>query len=241
MTDKEVKRLLRQAYQTTDTAEKRDFVRRYARRDLSVRDLLLVQARYLRVRSVLLGVLGYALLLTLAVLGSLRTKTDCLWMVSALMPLLALMTVAAVGRSERYHMNELEQSTRFSLRLVLLSRLLLAGGASLLLFLPAVPVLRVLFGVGILRSVVLLGCPYMLTAWCCMVLIRRWHSQDNLYACAAIAAVVAVLPLALQILDDSLRSGGGTLRFGVLLCALTALTLRESIRYVRESEEFVWN
>ncbi len=130
-----MKRLLKECFEAPEPKKKREFIASLPSPDVSIMDFLLSQAAYIPKWIWSLS----ALIFVVALVGAGYLKKDMLWCVSACMPLLALAPVTESGRSQRWNMAELEMSSRFSLKSVLLARLGILGLADLLLFFLLLP------------------------------------------------------------------------------------------------------
>ena len=106
MKNSELKAMLQNAYAVNPTEKENCFVRKYERRHMRFRDVLVLELKYMGIKSVAAGVILCAVLFFFARQGDVRVK----WMASSLLPLFALLPSAIVGSSERYGMQELEES-----------------------------------------------------------------------------------------------------------------------------------
>lgn len=139
--------------------------------------------------------------LSVAVFGILvgttaRWQREALWIAAGMMPFLALIAAQEHMRSAMYNMTELELSTRFSVKSIVLARMGLLGSFHLLLLLLLLPLL-VLYGqAGILRTGVYLLVPYLMTTFLSMAWVRRVRGREAPYLCLGIAVLVSSLQMA---------------------------------------------
>jgi len=150
-------------------------------------DFLLTQVGY--IRKWVWGI--SALVFLAAVVGARVLSRNALWGISALTPLLALAAVCESGRSECYAMAELELATRFSLRSVVLARLIILGTQNALLLYLLLP-----FGLWHselrpLAAGVYLLAPFLLTANLGLWAVRTIRGREGSYVCAGIALSVS--------------------------------------------------
>lgn len=246
MTDKQLKRALKAVYQPPEPPRKQRFLSRFAHPYLSNLQFMTIQLHYLTKWSLLLSVLVLLLSLFVLTFNPSTTTFQELWIVSALLPFVALSTVAEVNRSAVYHMEELEQATRFSLKAVLLARmgLLGLGNTALLLCIGVVNALMGLFTP--MQTLFCLVTPYLLTVFLCLSIVRRWHGGENGYLCGAVSGLVSILCLVMSIKYEQCTQLLNS-ALPLLITALLALcTLWESKRYfttinTTTLEELTWN
>jgi len=150
---------------------------------------VLIQASYIRKWVWVLSVAVFGILVGSAA----RWQREALWIAAGMMPFLALLAAQEHMRSAMYNMTELELSTRFSVKSIVLAKMGLLGSFHLLLLLLLLPLL-VLYGQdGILRTGVYLLVPYLLTTFLSMAWVRRARGREGLYLCLGIAVLVSSL------------------------------------------------
>ena len=187
----------------------------------------------------LIVVCGYAL----AMLLGAAVNIDAAWarLFAAFMPAVALIALTGLGKSARCRMEEIEITSRFSLRMIKILRLVIIGIAGVAVMLVLSFVLRIAIGADLLSSFALAGIPYLLTTFFCMLLIRKWHSAKNIYGCIAIAFVVC-LTVFCGIRMLALYPAEFCRWFLSLILLLSIiLTVIEVCKYLKESEELQWN
>ena len=186
MKNSELKRLIKSAY-SIEASRKNEFIKNYQRRELNYRELLRVQLQYMGAQ--LMAICGYALAMLLGSLANIDVKLAKI--VAVLAPLAALFALTGLGKSEKYGMEEIEMSSRFSLRTIKIIRLAIIGIAGLAIMLAASCALSAVTGMNLFVSFAAAGVPYLITTFLCMLLIRRWHSPKNIYGCVVIACSAA--------------------------------------------------
>ena len=232
MKNSELKRLIKSAY-SIEASRKNEFIKNYQRRELNYRELLRVQLQYMGAQ--LMAICGYALAMLLGSLANIDVKLAKI--VAVLAPLAALFALTGLGKSEKYGMEEIEMSSRFSLRTIMIIRLAIIGIAGLAIMLAASCALSAVTGMNLFVSFAAAGVPYLITTFLCMLLIRRWHSPKNIYGCVVIAAgVCAAMFGGIDILERCCAGLYRSALSGVLLIS-AGLTAVEVCAYIRESED----
>lgn len=193
MTDKELKKQLKISYQISESDKQKRFVRCYERRFLQFGSILRIEMRYMGIRSIIAGIF----LLLLMYAGWRTENPQISWVLSGIIPAIAVVPMTVMGRSERYNMAELESTSRFSWPFVRLVRLLILGIFSI----------AVLTGAGIWEAIVLrleirgmllaTVIPYLLSVYSGLFITRKWHSKESVYAVIAVGLVICLMPIIL--------------------------------------------
>ncbi len=235
MTDRELKKQLKAAYRLPASDTRNRFVRKHERRSLQFVCILRIEMQHMGLRSALAG--GIVFLLLYA--GCRAGSPEVSWALSCLIPAAAVTPVAAMGRSERYGMAELEAASRFSCPFVHLVRLLILGAFSIAV-LPAACIRQASAlhtdAHGILLAVAV---PYLLNIYGGLAMTRKWHGRESVYAVIAAGTATSLLPVLLHRMQQS-----GEVSAGTVLCILAVVVLgiiRECGTYVKESGEKAWN
>ena len=221
---------LRSAFEPPAPQGKHAFLRQLPRKRRSIGNLLWSQLRYIHVLS-----WGCSLLVLAAALYVGQAGQEIsLWWLSSLTPFLSMALVTELSRSAAHGMEELELATRYSLRTVILGRLVLLGLfdltvlALLLAWLPSPG--------GGLRLGLHLLLPYLASALLSLRLVRRSRGKEGYVLALAAACLVGSAAWAVE----------NWVRFPVswwLAVALVLLvrTVREFEALLKRSEEYVWN
>ncbi len=230
---KKEKELLQNAFAVPAPEKKRVFLRKLPRQEVGIEQLVLSQAAYIRkwvwVVSLLLfvGMVGLADGINL----------DVIWMLSSVMPFAALLVIVELARSSAYGMAELEMSTRFSLRTILLARMVLLGAVQLFGLLLTIPVA----GMDIWQNGVYLLVPYLLTAVLSLMVVRRLHGKEGLYACGSISVFVSVLcPMSGRFVP-ALYEEQNVVLWAAAAVLLVAGLVKEYRETMNRWEEILWN
>lgn len=230
---KQEKEMIRQMFAAPEPKKKRAFLRSVPRQEASLWTLLLSQAAYIRkwVWAVSFLLFGSAVFLAQ------YTERECIWMLSAVMPFGALLLILEFARSTAYGMTELEMTSRFSLRTVLLARMSMLGVAQLLGFLPAAMVL----GVQLLKSGVYILVPYLLTAVLGLMAVRRLPGRENMFVCGSISAGVGVLGPISRLYVPRLYGAESFIWWVLAAVLLVVVLMKEYGKTMNHLEELTWN
>ena len=201
------------------------------------REFLFSQVHFVRKRVWIASVLVFAF----AVAVGMSMKQDFIWMVSACMPILAMSAVTESLRSELYGMSELEKTTTYSLRSIILARMLLIGSLHFILL-----CLLMILGTGnINKQIILTGLyltvPYLLTSCGCAWLVGRIRGRDAMYACVGFSVITAVIPLLFRDYLIYLYQSNHLFGWLTAFLLLLGLTVVEYRKLIKRTERFVWN
>lgn len=235
MTDRELKRMIKNAYDLPITENEKSFIRRYEKRSLQIFDVIKLELEYMRLTSILMGAV-WGVFIYLAY----RMKdTDTMWVCSSLIPFCAVIPIILLSKSERYKMDEIEASCRFSLRFIKLVRMCIIGVFALGLLLGAGIIMKVLYSFTIIDYTVCVITPYLVSDYGAMLVTRRWHGKGNIFGVLAVCIVSSLVPSTVKMFRQTgiLPDAVIVAIAGILLVAI----IRESLMYIKESENVSWN
>ena len=235
--NRKMKEALKEAFEAPVPIHKQEFIRNNSRQRVSIFSFMLSQAGYIRKRALVLSLTVFVLLLT----GAYFWELDMMWVISAFMPFIALSAVTENSRSAAYGMDELEMSSRFSLRSVVLARTGILGVFHLLLLCLLMPLAYAHSMFTVLQVGVYLLIPYLLTDTAGLWITRNIRGKEGLYTCVGAAVCISV--------SHSLISP----RFINILCMdyfewliavlilLIVFCTKETKKMIRQTEELRWN
>ena len=198
---------------------------------------LLIQAGYIPLWVWGLCCLPFPLLCLNAFLMAKST----LWVLSALIPFVAMTAVTENARSSLHHMAELEMASRFSLRSIVFARLGIIGLSHLLLLCLFTPLTCQKDGKTLLQSGVYLLVPYLLITLLSLLFSRRIHGREALYACMGIAVMVSSLSIFLQERMPVFYQEEYLCWWIAALLLLILPIPWEYHRTIHQTEELIWN
>lgn len=230
-------KVLQDTFEAPEPQRKQAFLREISSFRISYWKFICIQAAYIRKRIWVLS----AAIFIVAVISGCFMKKETVWILSALMPFLALSSITENIRSEVYGMAELEISSAFSLKSVVLARIGILGLSNLVL-LSLIALLEYAVGVSaILQTGVYLLVPYLLTAGGGLWLFRKINGREALYASGGLAVMIGIFPLLSRYMMSFLYQPevfGWWLAALVLLCFLTGCEYQKT---VKRTEEFTWS
>lgn len=235
--NRDMKERLKEYFAAPEPERKGHFLNSLPAEPMDLTDFLLFQAAYIPKWVWGLSVLVFAP----ALVGAGFLKKDMLWCISACMPILALALVAESGRSERWGMAELEMSTRFSRKSILLARLGILGLADLLLFFLLLPLAYVNGDRSLLETGIYMLCPYLLTVFLGLWASRRVHGRECAWVCGAIALGVSLGNTLMYQSIQGFYATPGFRWWAAAFVLLSAGVAGQCYKTIKEKEAPVWN
>ncbi len=233
----DMKEVLAQAFAAPEPKGKKEFLKKAGPPKISTFSFILLQISYIRKRvwaaSVFISIL--------AMMGAEHAGQDCIWVMSAMIPFIALCAVTENVRSSIFGMGELEMASMFSLKSVTLARL---SGIGLLHFILLC--ILVLFvgknaSLPFMRAGVYLTVPYLLTSVLGFMIARRIRGKEVIYICMGISIMVSSLNF---ILKESLPGIYEEKRFAGWCITVVYLAVKmwsEGKKTMNQKEELAWN
>ena len=231
--NKKLKQALWDGFATPEPVGKKKFLRGLSEPPIGNFEFIFTQLGY--IRKWVWAAAG--LIFALAVIGSEWIGQDILWCVSAFIPLLALGIITECGRAEAYKMAELEMSTRFSIKSVVLARLGIIGGVSLILICTVTPIISS----DIFRTGTFILIPYLLTAYLSFLAVRKIHGKESMYVCAGIAAAVSILNIIFSTELSALYIPKNFIWWGAALAVLVIGTAVQCYKMIKQTEDLTWS
>ena len=235
--NRKMKMALKEYFEAPKPEDKRRFFDSLPAEPVGISNFLLSQAAY--IPKWIWGL--SALIFVVALVGAGYLKKDMLWFVSACMPLLALAPVTESGRSQFWGMAELEMSSRFSLRSVLLARLGILGLADLLLFFLLLPLTHMNGDKPLFETGIYMLCPYLLTAFLGLWASRIVQGREGAWLCGAIALGVGLGDALIYQASPEFYAGHNFPWWAAAFVLLSVGAAKQCIEILKQEEEPVWN
>lgn len=154
-------------------------------------------------------------------------------MVLSFVPFLVMFSVTESTRSFRYGMEELEMSARFSLKSIIMAKMLVLGLGNLAVLAGATLVLNS----GVQMNPVYLMAPYFVTAGGGLYIVRSVRGKESNLLCFALAAIVCVAMLCLPWKYHSVYMPQNVWIWTGVCVAGVVMAFRESWRTIQMTEE----
>lgn len=232
-----LKHELKCAFEPPPPTAKREFLRQTTHFQMRTADFLYSQLRYLKKWVWCAS----ALIFAVSILGAAVLSFNMLWVIASYTPILAVTILSESSRSERYQMEELEFSTRFSLRSVILARFAILGLTDLFLLALLLPIALLNNTLSLLAAGLYITTPFLLTVCLGLAITRKLRGQDGLYACWAMSSLVSISVCLSHVKAAFLYQEQQILWWSLLFAALCIATAKHSARMIQQTEELSWN
>ncbi len=235
MTSKQ-KRALAQHFTPPPPTRKEDFLAALPRESTTYGQVFLAQVGY--VRKWIWALYLVCMALGLLVAHRAAEPTLLVSSLSAIVPLLSLCTVSELYRSVAHRMDELELSCRYNLTRILLMRLSILSMVNFLVLLFFL-LLAGQSQFGLVRNLLYLGVPALLSMNGSLLLLSRLNTRDTLYPCAAVSTGVSLLTFIAdkEVVFSMAHLGFWAMGFALLL----AIMVQNLLKLKTNMEELQWN
>ncbi len=233
----EIRKALQEAYEAPKPQHKKEFIRMLEKPQLSTYSFMLQQISYIRKRVWILSILISAL----AVVSISYVGKEAIWMIASMMPFIALCAITESARSVTYGMAELEMSSRFSLKSIVLARLVIIGVSHLMVFCILVALIGKNAVIPLTRTGLYLLVPYLLSSVLGLWAVRRFQDIDATYLCMVTSSIVCVLNIALKTMIEGFYEEQKFVWWVIAGIYLMYKVCNEYKKTISQTEELVWN
>lgn len=235
--NKKIKEAIKEVFEAPAPTRKREFLRNAPRQRAGIFSFMLSQVGYIRKWVLVLSLF----LFVLSLAGACVWELDMLWIISAFMPFIALSAVTENSRSAVYGMDELEMSSCFSLRSVVLARIGILGVLHLILLCLLMPLAYAHSAFTVLQVGVYLLMPYLITDVVSLWMIRNIRGKEGIYACVVVAVCISGLHSFLRVPLVNMLYMNYFEWLIVMLIVFIILFIKEMRAMVQRTEELKWN
>ena len=228
---------IKAAFEAPAPKRKEEFINLVNPSKMSVGRFLLTQMGYIRKSTWVI----FALILICIAVSPFVLDYATLWFISALMPILAMSLVTESARSERYNMAEIEAATRFSLRSVIMARMVILGAINLIAILTATPIGVKFCNFESWTSGLYVVTPFFLTASIGLSLVRKIKGQAGFYAVMAEAFLISIVMLLNKNAALGVYSPGAAKLWGIVTVVAIIATIKQGIGIINSTEDITWS
>lgn len=232
-----LKRELEKVFEAPAPKRKGEFLKKVPQTKIS--NLSFVMAQFEYIPKYVWGIFSFTF--GIAIVCGCFMEKDVLWVISALIPFIALFILTENARSGIYLMAELEMAARFSLRSVIIARMEILGASHLLLLMFLIP-LCAMYNIGTVFQVGLyILVPYMLTVFIGLCATRRIHGMESMYVCMGIAVGVSALNIFVRRIFPIIYEMEFMSIWIIGFALLIVLVVKEMKKSIEQTEELAWS
>ncbi|MEF9916362.1 MAG: hypothetical protein RSD97_07870 [Lachnospiraceae bacterium] len=236
-TNKVLKNELKEIYAVPKPIRKQQFMSCIDSPKISISEFVLGQIGYIRKSIWIIALLLFGVLLFCLN----KSANITFGIFSAMIPIYSLLMVMESSRSFQYGMEELELSSRFSLKAVVLARLCVLGMMNFFVLLILCPLFwqhyyaeQFYYGIYILV-------PYLMTCFLDLFVIRKIRGKEGVYSCIAITILISVTMLVFFTMQVPVHKIFGAAGWVTVIVFLVILNGREGFQLFKQTEEYTWN
>lgn len=227
------KKALEAYFEAPEPERKTYFLRKYSRTEIDMLHMIATQVHYISkwiwVISVLFCIVAFVI--------TRHIEIKYVSTIFALIPFLVLLSVTETTRSYRYEMEELELSARFSLKSIVLARMIILGIGNMAVLIMA----AVFIGNRMYGNILYMMVPYFLTAAGGLYLLRKIRGMEGTAACCAFSVIISGMETFVS-WKHSILYTRQYISLWLLVCVFgLMLMMREGYRAIRMTEDLVWN
>lgn len=213
------------------------FLKTLPKPQISTWQFILIQATFLRKWTLLLSLI----MVIPALIGAYYIDNNTLWIISSLIPFLALLTVTESTRSFVYGMTEFEMSTRFSLKNVILARLSILGLLDFIIFCCVIPLCYISNKIPIIQTGIYIFVPYLLTVNISLWITRHFQGKESIYGCMSISVLISGSNIYLHFIKNYIYQLS-YFNWWLLLAIILIIGMINEIHHtIKQTEECTWN
>lgn len=235
--NRKLRKALQTAFEPPEPLHEKEFIRQFPQPSVSTVSFVLSQTGY--IRPYVWAVSAAVFLIALSGAGLL--EKDMLWVISSLIPFIALSFVTENARSDACGMTELEMAARFSLKELTLARMGILGACHFFLLAALIPLSSVYSPATVFQTGLYLLAPYLLTAFTGLWAVRKVRGKEAVYVCMGIAISVSGLNMFAKTIFPFIYTAGYNLHWLLLLLITGISVIVELRKNLRLTEELTWS
>ncbi len=232
---------IKSAYKSPMPVRRDEFLHSFNYPKASYGDFVINQIGYIRIRVWLLSVASIA---AAFIGGRVCHYTDAfntLWVISSIMPFIALVTVIELMRSTSCHMAELEMSCRYSLTDVILARLGILAGLNLMVFITMLLLLRGRIEYSLWRTGIYMLFPFILTCSLSLAVINFIKAREGFYICSGISCFVSMINSIVVYSVPIVLADRYMVVWCILFLSLMIFLVLQIFKLIKKTEELQWS
>lgn len=235
--NRKLKKALRNAFEPPGPIREKEFIKQFPRTGISTMSFVVSQIGYIQkyVWIVSFGIFFIALM------GAGVFEKDVLWVISALIPFIALSFVTENNRSNIYRMAEFEMSARFSMKSIVLARMGILGLCHMILLIILIPLSAIYSVATVFQAGLYLFVPYLLTTFAGLWAVRKIHGREAVYVCMGIAICVSGLNMFTKAIFPYIYTKEYNINWLMLFFIISILMIVELRKNIKQAEELTWN
>ena len=234
MNNKQIIKQLENAYDVTSKNKTR-FIRTIKKTNTSIFSFIMNQFKLISSKVYISCLIYFGILLVL--LLSLNNAKQYI-VLSAGIPFFSLLLVGIIDTSRAYKMEELEMASLYSLKMVVLARMLIMSTITVSLIMTMAMCTSKINNESLILIISYFFIPYFLNMYLNLLILKKLRS-DGLKYCLVTSSIICLLIL--YLVDNPIPVLINENCYMGVLLVLIMLSIIESKNYISGLEEYVWN
>lgn len=235
--NRRTKKMLKAYYEAPAPQRKQEFAARWTGKRVHIGKMILLQLRYISKGHAVCSVLLFCIM----VAADSYMRLSLLGALYAMVPFFVMLSVTESMRSFRFGMTELESTTLFSLKSIIMMRMLLLGAGNMLCLL----LLAVFRHENIIMEFIYLLVPYFMTAAGGLAVFRRCAGVAGNYICLVLSVGISTLQYYVYVAYQNIYVAEYN-TIWLVICLLLAVVLAGEIKntflvIAKQKEDLVWD
>lgn len=234
MDDKKLIKEIQKVYEVSSDKKTR-FLRTICSPNVSLFRFIKNQFKLIN-RKIYLSCILYFLILMMLLLSS---KANQYPLLAAGAPFFSLLIVAVVNTSTNYKMEELELASLFSLKMVIMARLLIMTIITVIFIVVMSFVTSSIKDISLLQIICYFFIPYLLNMYINLKVMKS-QTKEGIKYCLAISSVICLLTISINSYPPIKALISNSVLY-IAAIILLVLTIKEIVHYLNRIEDYVWN
>lgn len=234
MNNKQLINELNNAYDVTSKNKTR-FIRTIKKPNTSLFSFIINQFKLISSKVYISCLIYFGILL--ALLLSLNNAKQYIALAAGV-PFFSLLLISIIDTSRTYKMEELEMSTLYSLKMVVLARMLIMSVITISLIMIVSICTSRINNESLLLIISYFFIPYFLNMYLNLLILKKFRN-DGIKYCLVISSIICLAILYLA--DNPISISINKYCFIGMLLLLITLSIKESRNYINGLEDYVWN
>ncbi|MDF2513339.1 MAG: hypothetical protein K0S04_3205 [Herbinix sp.] len=243
--NKRLKKALLESFTAPPPIRKTQFLRTLRFPKTTYRDFILSQFFYIRKRVWVVSVFIVLLACMTGLLSpasiNWNADVDKIWCISAVLPILALITITEIYRCTANRMAELEASCRFNLIQIIMARITVLGGGNFVTILLLLIIMNEISAYNILQIIAFMMVPYLLVCGICLWILNHVRGQEAVFGCSAATGLICAGSILFGSMASGFYTSASMCGWLVLLAANCIMIGFQVNKLWKHMEDGTWN
>jgi hypothetical protein len=239
--NRNLKSNIRAAFEPPKNNKKDEFLHNLNYPKTNYFDFIYSQVGYIRKRVWTIFTLSLLGVLFFVNTASFAYEEKFIWIISSILPFVALVAISELSRSSICLMSELEMSCKYSLTDVILTRMGILSGTFVLFFSLLIILLAEKTEYGFLRLGLYVLVPFLLTCSLSLYVINKLKTKELINVCGGVSCFISFLSADLVFSMKTVYLSQYLYIWGILFILSLIIIAYQALRYINNMEEIQWN